>query len=195
MDAQCYPDFKDRWADCPTRGELVPFLSISNYILLVVYSLESCARAFAERGQYLCNAWNVSDLVTVLLGWMSLLLQNIINPNLLRLSRLVRVLRAARVFISIPEFYLLVSGLYSSFKAIIFGSFMLLSAIVVWAIIAVEVLHPISSDMSFTNDFCQGRECHLRFRSVYSAGTTCWALWGLILEIRSKDPSSAHCFC
>ena len=79
------------------------------------------------------------------------------------------------MFISIPEFYLLVSGLYSSMKAILFGSFMLLSAIVVWAIIAVEVLHPVISadDMSFAaNNYCQGRECSQRFKSVYSASTT-----------------------
>ena len=170
QDAQCHPEYTDNWDECPFRGELLPLLGVGNYVLLVLYSIESCARAFAERERFLCNVWNVIDLVTVLLGWMSLLLQNIINPNLLRLSRLVRVLRAARVFISIPEFYLLVSGLYSSFKAIIFGSFMLLSTIVVWAIIAVEVLHPVTAKLTFASEFCQGRECQLRFRSVYSAG-------------------------
>ncbi|CAE7899727.1 Scn11a [Symbiodinium microadriaticum] len=172
QDAQCHPEYTDNWDECPFRGELLPLLGVGNYVLLVLYSIESCARAFAERERFLCNVWNVIDLVTVLLGWMSLLLQNIINPNLLRLSRLVRVLRAARVFISIPEFYLLVSGLYSSFKAIIFGSFMLLSTIVVWAIIAVEVLHPVTAKLTFASEFCQGRECQLRFRSVYSAGLT-----------------------
>eukprot|EP00439_Symbiodinium_sp_Y106_P010572 s2376_g1.t1 len=172
QDAQCHPEYTDNWSECPFRGEMVPLLGIGNYVLLVLYSIESCARAFAERERFLCNLWNVIDLVTVLLGWMSLLLQNIINPNLLRLSRLVRVLRAARVFISIPEFYLLVSGLYSSFKAILFGSFMLLSTIVVWAIIAVEVLHPLTAKLTFVSEFCQGRECQLRFRSVYSAGLT-----------------------
>jgi len=172
QDAQCHPEYTDNWSECPFRGEMVPLLGIGNYVLLVLYSIESCARAFAERERFLCNLWNVIDLVTVLLGWMSLLLQNIINPNLLRLSRLVRVLRAARVFISIPEFYLLVSGLYSSFKAILFGSFMLLSTIVVWAIIAVEVLHPMTAKLTFVSEFCQGRECQLRFRSVYSAGLT-----------------------
>ena len=170
QDAQCHPEYTDNWSECPFRGEMVPLLGIGNYVLLVLYSIESCARAFAERERFLCNLWNVIDLVTVLLGWMSLLLQNIINPNLLRLSRLVRVLRAARVFISIPEFYLLVSGPYSSFKAILFGSFMLLSTIVVWAIIAVEVLHPMTAKLTFVSEFCQGRECQLRFRSVYSAG-------------------------
>ena len=39
-----------------------------------------------------------------------------VNLSLLRLSRLVRVLRAARVFISVPEFYLLLTGLFSSMK-------------------------------------------------------------------------------
>lgn len=33
---------------------------------------ECCLRAFAERGRFLCNAWNIMDVITVILGWTSM---------------------------------------------------------------------------------------------------------------------------
>mmetsp|Transcript_47859 Transcript_47859/g.111824 ORF Transcript_47859/g.111824 Transcript_47859/m.111824 type:complete len:629 (-) Transcript_47859:51-1937(-) len=169
MDAKCYPVYSgDRFSECPSRSDLVPLLTAGNVVLLIIYSLESLTRAFAEREYFLYNAWNVTDLLTVVLGWLSMALVGMVDLNLLRLSRLIRVLRAARVFISIPEFYLLVSGLYSSMKAIIFGSFMLLSAIVFWAVISVELLHPITSGIEFYN--CPS--CNDGFKSVAMAGLT-----------------------
>lgn len=46
-----------------------------------------------------------------------------------------------RLVISVPELYILLSGLTTSFKPILFGSMMLVSVILVWSIIAVELLH------------------------------------------------------
>ena len=50
-----------------------------------------------------------------------------------------------RLVISVPELYILLSGLTTSFKPILFGSMMLISVILVWSIIVVELLHPITS--------------------------------------------------
>ncbi|CAL1172868.1 unnamed protein product [Cladocopium goreaui] len=149
QDAQCYPEWADKYAQCPNRSE------------------ESIVRAYVERNRFCCNPWNVTDLMIVILGWASIALSTL-NLSLLRLSRLVRVLRAARVFISVPEFYLLVSGLFSSFKAIVFGSMILVSVIGFWAVVAVEAFHPVVSSLSFAG--CQ--RCDMSFRSVTSAGVT-----------------------
>lgn len=62
-----------------------------------------------------------------------------------RTLRVVRLLRAGRLLISIPEIYILMSGLASALKPILFGSIMLLSVIILWAIIVVEFLHPTNS--------------------------------------------------
>ena len=136
QDAQCHPEYTDNWDECPFRGELLPLLGVGNYVLLVLYSIESCARAFAERERFLCNVWNVIDLVTVLLGWMSLLLQNIINPNLLRLSRLVRVPEGC------PSLYFDPRVLFAGLRALLFfpGHYL-------W------ILH------AAVNDCCLGHHC------------------------------------
>lgn len=167
-DAMCYPDFADRFDECPDRSSLSPWISNLNLILLLTYSLECGIRFFVERSHYWYNAWNMIDLVTVVAGWLSNALA-VVNLNLLRLARLVRVVRAVRVFISIPEFYLLMTGLYSSTKAILFGSLMLVSVILFWAVLAVELFNPITSRLEFPSS-CD--RCSRGFGSVASAGLT-----------------------
>lgn len=167
QDAQCYPEWADKYAQCPNRSENLSWVNEINILLLIIYSIESIVRAYVERNRFCCNPWNVTDLMIVILGWASIAFSTL-NLSLLRLSRLVRVLRAARVFISVPEFYLLVSGLFSSFKAIVFGSMILVSVIGFWAVVAVEAFHPVVSSLSFAG--CQ--RCDMSFRSVTSAGVT-----------------------
>eukprot|EP00913_Durusdinium_trenchii_P032302 g30245.t1 len=131
-------------------------------------------RAFVERHNYLWNRWNQIDLLTVVLGWAGVVLAAAASFsgfqfNVLRITRVIRLLRAARVVISIPEFYILVSGLTSSFKAIIFGSVMLVSVIIVWAIIGVELLHPLNAGKIYP-DTCW--HCKDAFGSVQEAAVT-----------------------
>ena len=52
-----------------------------------------------------------------------------------RVFRVLRLLRAGRLLISVPELYILLSGLTTSIKAIFFGSIMLIFVVFVWAIV------------------------------------------------------------
>ncbi|CAE7539520.1 Scn11a, partial [Symbiodinium sp. CCMP2456] len=120
MDASC--PRTDDIRTCTEGSFNVQWLQILNIVLLVVYSVECAARAYVERAMYIWNRWNQIDLLTVILGWGGMLLASAVNLNVLRLFRVVRLMRAARVVISVPEFYILVSGLSHSLKAIVFGS-------------------------------------------------------------------------
>eukprot|EP00439_Symbiodinium_sp_Y106_P080652 s160_g19.t1 len=164
MDASC-PRTQDI-RTCPEGSFNVQWLQILNVVLLVVYSLECAARAYVERSMYIWNRWNQIDLLTVLLGWGGMLLASAVNLNVLRLFRVVRLMRAARVVISVPEFYILVSGLSHSLKAIVFGSVMLLAVILVWAIVSVEVLHPWNVLIEYD------AACQRGFESVQMAALT-----------------------
>ncbi|CAK9096670.1 Sodium channel protein type 11 subunit alpha (NaN) (Sensory neuron sodium channel 2) (Sodium channel protein type XI subunit alpha) (Voltage-gated sodium channel subunit alpha Nav1.9) [Durusdinium trenchii] len=160
-------------------GKVKPWMDddgnvVANIVLLVIYSVECMLRAFVERHNYLWNRWNQIDLLTVVLGWAGVVLAAAASFsgfqfNVLRITRVIRLLRAARVVISIPEFYILVSGLTSSFKAIIFGSVMLVSVIIVWAIIGVELLHPLNAGKIYP-DTCW--HCKDAFGSVQEAAVT-----------------------
>lgn len=168
-DASCYPDYRNNRAECPTSSALIEWLYSSNVVLLLIYTLECAARAFVERGLYVCNTWNLIDLFTMLAGWCATLLASI-APGLMvmRILRVARLVRLGRLMISIPELYTLVSGLGSSFKAILFGSVLLVGVIVVWSIIVVEFLHPINVEI----EYFQCERCPRGFQTVFAACLT-----------------------
>lgn len=167
--AKCFPEYFKNITDCPYSSDSNLLLYMSNVILLVIFSVECLFRAYVERGKYLLNKWNLIDLFTVLSGWVGLAASNAGIPvTLLRMFRLVRVVRALRFLISVPEFYLLITGLYSSIKAIVFGALMLVAVIIFWAVISVEVLHPITSRMTW--DYCD--RCPDGFRGIFAAALT-----------------------
>eukprot|EP00438_Fugacium_kawagutii_P004682 Skav205563 [mRNA] locus=scaffold1407:50319:51971:- [translate_table: standard] len=153
--------------------------------------MECILRAYAERTDYLWNKWNQIDLWTTILGWLGVALSSSVYLNLLRVLRVIRLIRVGRLVISVPEFYILLSGLTTSIKPILFGSFMLVSVILVWSVIAVEVLHPIASELTFEN--CPN--CNLGFNGVYAACLTIFAQvvagdsWGLIsIPLAKAEP-------
>ncbi|CAK9031075.1 Sodium channel protein type 11 subunit alpha (NaN) (Sensory neuron sodium channel 2) (Sodium channel protein type XI subunit alpha) (Voltage-gated sodium channel subunit alpha Nav1.9) [Durusdinium trenchii] len=105
QDAKCYPSHLNSVAECEDRSDNIQWLVIVNNILLIIYTVECLLRAFVDRGRFFCNTWNNIDLLTVLSGWLSIILANTpaklgVDLSILKLSRLVRVVRAARVFIS-----------------------------------------------------------------------------------------------
>ena len=52
----------------------------------------------------------------VMIGWLGMGLTELVNLNVLRIFRVIRLLRAGRLLIIVPELYILVSGLATSMK-------------------------------------------------------------------------------
>lgn len=63
------------------------------------------------------NRWNQLDLAVVILGWVGMAITEFVNLNVLRIFRVIRLLRAGRLLIVVPELYILLSGLTASCKA------------------------------------------------------------------------------
>ncbi|CAK9115481.1 unnamed protein product [Durusdinium trenchii] len=193
-DAQCYPMYYNRFNECPDRSDANPWLVGLNISLLIIYSIECVLRAFVERSAFIWNKWNMIDLFAVVSGWVGLAISDFVSVTLLRMFRLVRVVRALRVLISVPEFYLLITGLASSIKAIFFGALMLASVIVFWAVISVELLHPIASRLTF--DGCD--RCAAGFETIFAAALTLFQQivagdnWGQIsIPVVEEEPLTA----
>ena len=186
-----YEANQDAQCDCHLRSGSMTWLYILNMLLNVIYTLECATRLYVERSAFFCNKWNLIDSLTLVAGWMASSGLNIGNVAVLRMFRLVRVVRAVRVLVSIPEFYLLITGLYSSIKAIIFGAMMLVSVILFWAVISVELFHPITSRL----DFHQCERCANGFSSIFAASLTLFQqivagdAWGTIsLPLVEAEP-------
>jgi len=106
-----------------------------------------------------------------------------VSFGFLRIFRIMRLLRAARILISIRELYMLLNGLMSSLRAIFFGSFILLAMLVLWAILLVQFVHPINSRIDY------GESCVRCPKGLSSVPQTCLTLfqqivagdsWGMI---------------
>ncbi|CAE8675920.1 unnamed protein product, partial [Polarella glacialis] len=143
QDALCYPlPEGTQMADCADSSDKIVWLNYTNMILLVLYTIEALLRFYVERSLYFLNRWNQIDVATVLVGWVTTTIGLVINLNFLRVFRVFRLLRAARVLISIREFYLLLTGFMSSLKAIFFGAVLLFIIVGLWSILVVQVVHP-----------------------------------------------------
>ena len=95
---------------------------------------------------------------------------------------------------------MLIGGLYSSLKAIGFGAIMLVVMILVWAVVSVEVLHPLLAELSFPS--CD--RCNHGFSDVFSASVTIFQQivagdsWGTIsvpLIEPCQNLSTFFCYC
>ena len=102
-DAKCYPDHADDFNSCPHRSDGILWIQVTNMVVLLCYTLECLVRFYVERSLFWFNKWNLIDFVIVVFGWLDYALADTLSINLLRMSRLIRVARAVRLLISIPE--------------------------------------------------------------------------------------------
>ncbi|CAK9023920.1 Voltage-dependent calcium channel type D subunit alpha-1 (DmCa1D) [Durusdinium trenchii] len=194
QDARCYPDYSNNMLQCPHASSHIVWAWGCNVALQVAYSLECVARLYVERSLFLQNRWNLIDLFIVLIGWAGMALTEMVNLNVLRIFRVIRLLRAGRLLISVPELYILLSGLTTSFKAIFFGSILLISVVFVWAIVTVEIIHPVNVEIPYmdSNYTSPCPQCASGFATVYRASLTLFSqivagdAWGQI------SPPLAH---
>lgn len=186
--ASCYPDYAQHPEFCPHRAAWLEMCTIG---FQVVYTIECALRLMAERTDYLWNKWNLIDLFTTIFGWLGVILSSSAYMIVLRVIRVIRLVRIGRLVISMPELYILLSGMTTSVKPILFGSFTLITVILVWSIVVVELLHPIISGMEFPS--CSS--CDMAFNGVYSAALTIFSTvvagdsWGLIsIPLAKAEP-------
>eukprot|EP00443_Scrippsiella_acuminata_P038009 CAMPEP_0115194204 /NCGR_PEP_ID=MMETSP0270-20121206/13951_1 /TAXON_ID=71861 /ORGANISM="Scrippsiella trochoidea, Strain CCMP3099" /LENGTH=652 /DNA_ID=CAMNT_0002607501 /DNA_START=164 /DNA_END=2119 /DNA_ORIENTATION=+ len=182
VDAQCYPQYLEDFENCRDSADHKPWVKWTNRILLCIYSLEIFVRIFVERCAYLSQKWNRLDCIIVLSGWTSEVFGSAINMSFLRAFRVARLLRAARVLLSIRELYLLMSGFVSSLRTIAYGAFMLTAMLVLSSILVVQLLHPINSALQYSG--CD--RCSRGFQSVATTSLTLFQQivagdsWGMI---------------
>eukprot|EP00930_Biecheleria_cincta_P056306 TRINITY_DN42451_c0_g1_i1.p1 TRINITY_DN42451_c0_g1~~TRINITY_DN42451_c0_g1_i1.p1 ORF type:complete len:681 (+),score=147.02 TRINITY_DN42451_c0_g1_i1:49-2091(+) len=182
QDAMCYPEFDNRPSECPHAAENIAWIAATNVIFLITYTLEAAARLYVERGVYICNRWNQVDAFTVLMGWLTMFVSGFVNLNFMRSIRAVRVVRAARVLIAIREVSMLLGGFVSAMRSIFFGSICLVSVNIIWAILLVQIVHPVNASIKY--DGCD--YCATGYSSVWNAFVTLFQTiiagdsWGLI---------------
>jgi len=126
------------------------FMSALEVFFSCFYILELCARIFVHRLWFLVNddwKWNIFDIVLVFLGLMDLVVVDVLgqggllNPNFLRLFRilkLAKLMRVIRIMRFVAELRLMMQCVMGSLTSLLWSSILLLCITTIFAIVFVQ---------------------------------------------------------
>jgi len=97
---------------------------------------------------------------------------NFVFVSTLRVFRLFRVARALRVFAIFPELNLILKGLWSAAKATLWGVMFLSIAILTWAIVATQIIHPLNQEITHAGKHEQCERCPHAWETVWQSTVT-----------------------
>eukprot|EP00927_Polykrikos_kofoidii_P040121 TRINITY_DN3434_c0_g1_i3.p1 TRINITY_DN3434_c0_g1~~TRINITY_DN3434_c0_g1_i3.p1 ORF type:complete len:774 (+),score=103.52 TRINITY_DN3434_c0_g1_i3:319-2322(+) len=191
--------------DLVSMGEDVPtWVSVSTTVLLWTYVVDIMMKIFAHRWAFLLNVTNLLDATVVLLDLLALIVQEVARssdlPSLgfLRAFRLLRLYRLVKGIMIFRELVLMMQGLLSAVRAIVFGAFMIFLALTTWSILAVQFLQPHVRTLAASGHFDGCYDCEDAFSSVIKSNLTLWKTivagdgWGSVaLPLLIHHPETA----
>mmetsp|Transcript_3898 Transcript_3898/g.10812 ORF Transcript_3898/g.10812 Transcript_3898/m.10812 type:complete len:523 (-) Transcript_3898:98-1666(-) len=161
-------------ADATADGDDAPtWINVVNAMLLTIYTFEIILRIFAYHFLYFRSFWNWVDVTVVGLDLTLSILRGLVgdvpNISVLRTVRLIRLARAYRVITLFPELHVMVMGLTGTVRTVCWGLVLLFGVLMVFALIAVQLIHPIAQKVQEWNG-CD--RCGRAYESVWEASLT-----------------------
>eukprot|EP00928_Gymnodinium_smaydae_P037408 TRINITY_DN25975_c0_g1_i1.p1 TRINITY_DN25975_c0_g1~~TRINITY_DN25975_c0_g1_i1.p1 ORF type:complete len:527 (+),score=57.93 TRINITY_DN25975_c0_g1_i1:41-1621(+) len=143
--------------------------AVAGYVFLGIYTLEAIVRSFTYRLNILEDAWALLDIVIVVFGYADFIISmqgDVMLPgvSVLRIFRMVRLLRTVKLVRAVPMLHSYIRGFLCAMNAMFWGFVIITILLTVWAIFAVEIIHPNSLLVHEEDSWC--REA---FSSVYLA--------------------------
>jgi len=195
------PEWRDDMLNCPYLGANVFWLRVTNYLLLLIYTVECSVRLYVQRRAFFDGYWNNLDLFIVVSGVLGELVGDMVNLAFLKIFRLARLMRAFRVLIAFRELYLMLHGFMSAMKAIFWGSFLMFALLIVWSIVLVEFVHPINVAIDYEQIAPGCARCPRAFSTVVMSTITLFQQiitgdsWGLVtVPVIERDVKTAVIF-
>jgi hypothetical protein len=105
------------------------------------------------------------DFTMSLIGLFGSGFINLSGLRILRLARLARVTKIVQVF---PELRLMLAGLAGAMHAILWGTVLLFTVLLIWAVMAVQFIHPINEELVYMG--CE--RCPRAYESTFQAALT-----------------------
>eukprot|EP00929_Paragymnodinium_shiwhaense_P096361 TRINITY_DN57933_c0_g1_i1.p1 TRINITY_DN57933_c0_g1~~TRINITY_DN57933_c0_g1_i1.p1 ORF type:complete len:633 (-),score=173.98 TRINITY_DN57933_c0_g1_i1:264-2162(-) len=168
-------------------------------ILVGIYTIDVLARLYVFRSHFFFHLPNVVDsfvlAVDVLLEfWVGL-------PNIFAALKAIRFVRLARVLRGASEFrelYLIMTGIISSIRALMFGSMLVFMMLTVFSILAVHFVRPVHRELHALGVYGDCTVCEEAFDSVMLANLTIMSTtiagdsWGrLAIPLCMRSPTAA----
>jgi len=152
--------------------EPIPWVESAGKTILTIFVIELCLRLFAHGRSFFSDGWSVFDFFVVvtdtLCTLLGVILGSVFPTSTLRIFRLCKLARVSKVFRVFPELRIMMAGLMGSFRAIFWGTVLLAFVLLVWAIVAVQFIHPLMA--SLVHDDCE--RCPRAYASVLQATLT-----------------------
>lgn len=145
--------------------------------LLTTFVIELTMKLYVFRRQFWYERWNVFDFFVITIDTTFSLLEvlglSFLNVSMLRILRLSRLARATKVFRMFPELKLMLAGLAGAVNAICWGTMLLFVALLVWAVLAVQFIHPLNVKVHDDSNVYEGcARCPRAYESTFQACLT-----------------------
>jgi len=154
----------------------MPVVETIGWIILGIFIIELICRLFVHGRYFFLDGWNNFDFFVVVtdLGFsiLGMILGNAFPVSTLRVLRLCKLARVSKVFRVFPELRIMMAGLLGSFRAIFWGSVLLSFVLLVWAIIAVQFIHPLNRELAENGQLEGCDRCPRAYSSVLQSTLT-----------------------
>jgi len=160
------------------KGATIPiFIQLGLHFCLFLFFADLCLRLFDEKLEFFACKLNIFDTCVVAADILTEIMSywdqsHIPSLSALRMLRAVRVVRVVGFLSDIRELYLMLHGIASAMKAIMWGAFLIGILTLVWAIMAVELIHPLTLQLAAAGEYESCEKCTSAFSSVGSAFLT-----------------------
>eukprot|EP00929_Paragymnodinium_shiwhaense_P035858 TRINITY_DN19308_c0_g2_i2.p1 TRINITY_DN19308_c0_g2~~TRINITY_DN19308_c0_g2_i2.p1 ORF type:complete len:659 (+),score=147.04 TRINITY_DN19308_c0_g2_i2:101-2077(+) len=151
-------------------------LEIAGNVFLSIYILELVLKMYAFRWGFIQDTWNVLDFLIVALDVTMVSMQFVMDERVsfgfLRTVRLCRLTRAFKAAKALKELRELLRGFLGAMKAITCGLLMIGLIMIVWSILAVQMVNPLVGRIAENEGFHNCPRCPVAFSSVFESVKT-----------------------
>jgi len=166
--------------DQRAKGDDVPaWAKTAGALLLIFYICELSVRLYVFRKNFFMSSYNVLDFVIVgtdvVFEMLGPIVGDMPDVTILRIARVLRALRfvkAVRSLVFFRELYMIMNGFFSAMKAIIWATVLLFVVLMLFSVVAVELINPLAEDMVKNGEFEDCERCGRAYSSTMSAMLT-----------------------
>jgi Ca2+-binding EF-hand superfamily protein len=195
--------------DVRASGDDVPqWITMFNYCLILVYVTEIVMRILVYREQYFHSLADVVDMTIITADcvietvlFFAERVDGMPSLVILRTFRLLRLGRTHRALTMFPELNVMVLGMRGAIKTILWGVVLLTVTTVSFAILAVQIIHPVNQEVAAAGAYEGCTRCPRAYESVAAAALTITQgiiagdSWGLVtIPVIEHSPATSLFF-
>eukprot|EP00927_Polykrikos_kofoidii_P077695 TRINITY_DN74611_c0_g1_i1.p1 TRINITY_DN74611_c0_g1~~TRINITY_DN74611_c0_g1_i1.p1 ORF type:complete len:561 (+),score=45.84 TRINITY_DN74611_c0_g1_i1:123-1685(+) len=190
--------------DLRARNDDIRYVHIADILFLLFYVVEIIIRMYVDRLRFFASWLNRIDFAIITVDLIMESLGSLYEPpsvGWLRIFRLLRFMRVLRRTDGFQELWLLLFGIKSTLKTVLWGAFLIILILLVSSLIGVELLRPIHFNLRIAGTFDDVPHCSDVFDTVGNAMFTWFLLmfvgdlWvDLVIPIVRAEPSSVVLF-